>query len=85
MITQLHTQGEITEDLKNYYTTFIASIFRSVRFGASSAHGKANMIRFNYFLENGAFVKNEETNEDVFIHASGLVDQVKEGDAVTFE
>lgn len=55
MIRQLHEQGEITGDLKDYYVTFMAGIFRSVRFGASSAHGKANMIRFNYFAERGAF------------------------------
>ena len=62
MINQLHAQGEISGNLENYYTTFMASIFRSVRFGASSAHGKANMIRFNYFKEMGAFVKDLETN-----------------------
>ena len=61
MINQLHAKGEISGDLKNYYTTFMASIFRSVRFGASSAHGKANMIRFNYFKEMGAFVKDPTT------------------------
>jgi hypothetical protein len=55
MIKQLHAQGEITGDLKDYYITFMAGIFRSVRFGASSAHGKANMIRFNFFQEFGAF------------------------------
>ena len=33
----------------------MAGIFRSVRFGASSAHGKANMIRFNFFRDAGAF------------------------------
>jgi len=38
----------------------MASIFRSVRFGASSAHGVANMIRFNFFKEKGAFTKNED-------------------------
>lgn len=61
MIKKLHEQGELEGDLKDYYTTFLASIFRSVRFGASSAHGKANMIRFNYFKERGAFTKNPET------------------------
>lgn len=60
MITQLHKKGEIDGDLKQYYTTFIASIFRSIRFGASSAHGKANMIRFNYFQEKGAFSRNDD-------------------------
>ncbi len=34
--------------------------FRSIRFGASSAHGKANMVRFNYFQEKGAFSRNEQ-------------------------
>src|SRR5690606_32782844 len=59
MIKKLHEQGEVDGDLKDYYTTFLASIFRSVRFGASSAHGKANMIRFNYFREKAAFSKDE--------------------------
>ncbi len=59
MITQLHEKGEITGALEDYYVTFLASIFRSVRFGASSAHGKANMIRFNFFQEMGAFTRNE--------------------------
>ena len=61
MINQLHEMGELEADLKDFYVTFMAGIFRSVRFGASSAHGKANMIRFNYFKEAGAFSKNEET------------------------
>ncbi|WP_258241110.1 dipeptidyl-peptidase 3 family protein [Pseudidiomarina homiensis] len=61
MVTQLLEQGVITEgQLEDYYTTFLAGIFRSVRFGASSAHGKANMIRFNYFAEAGAFTRNEQ-------------------------
>jgi hypothetical protein len=55
MVTQLHKKGEIEGELMDYYTTFLAGIFRSVRFGASSAHGKANMVRFNYFKERNAF------------------------------
>ena len=58
MVQQLHKKGEIDGDMKDYMTTFMASIFRSVRFGASSAHGKANMIRFNYFKEKGAFTRS---------------------------
>ncbi len=61
MIKQLYDKGELEGDLKDYYVTFMAGIFRSVRFGASSAHGKANMIRFNYFAENGAFERDPET------------------------
>ena len=59
MINQLYKQGEIEGDLESYLVTFMAGIFRSVRFGASSAHGKANMIRFNFFDEYGAFTKDE--------------------------
>ncbi|TRO63326.1 dipeptidyl-peptidase 3 family protein [Christiangramia sabulilitoris] len=61
MITKLHEMGELNEtDLMDYYVTFLAGIFRSVRFGASSAHGKANMVRFNYFKNLGAFTQNDE-------------------------
>lgn len=61
MITELHKKGEIKESLMSFYTTFMTSIFRSVRFGASSSHGKANMIRFNYFKEMGAFTRDATT------------------------
>ena len=60
MVQQLHEKDEIGGDIKDYMTTFMAGIFRSVRFGASSAHGKANMIRFNFFKEKEAFTKNED-------------------------
>ncbi|MES2417739.1 MAG: Zn-dependent hydrolase [Bacteroidota bacterium] len=55
MVTGLLKKGELTGDIKDYYTTFMAGILRSVRFGASEAHGKANMQCFNFFKEKGAF------------------------------
>jgi hypothetical protein len=61
MITQLHKKGELSGDIKDYYTTFMAGIFRSIRFGAASAHGRANMIRFSFFKENGAFQRDAAT------------------------
>ncbi len=62
MITELHKAGELGDvDLRDYYTTFMTSVFRSIRFGAASAHGKANMVRFNFFMEQGAFVRDPET------------------------
>jgi len=62
MVTELQKAGELGNvDLRDYYVTFLAGIFRSVRFGASSAHGKANMVRFNFFKEQGAFVRDAET------------------------
>jgi len=61
MVRSLLEKGAINEGvLEDYYVTFMAGIFRSVRFGASSAHGKANMVRFNYFQEQGAFSRNEQ-------------------------
>jgi hypothetical protein len=62
MVTELHKAGELGDvDIMDHYVTFMASIFRSIRFGASSAHGKANMVRFNFFEEHGAFVRDPET------------------------
>jgi len=62
MVKQLHDRGEISETtIEDHYVTFLAGIFRSVRFGATSAHGRANMVRFNYFQEHGAFNRDERT------------------------
>ncbi|RUO31174.1 dipeptidyl-peptidase 3 family protein [Aliidiomarina soli] len=61
MVTQLLEEGVISEgELEDYYVTFLAGIFRSVRFGASSAHGQANMVRFNYFADADAFTRNDD-------------------------
>ncbi len=63
MINELFKKGEVEGSIEDYYVTFMAGIFRSVRFGAASAHGKANMIRFNYFKEMNAFIFNPETGK----------------------
>lgn len=61
-VYQLNEMGELGEkDMMDNFVTFMAGIFRSVRFGAASAHGKANMMRFNYFQETGAFERDETT------------------------
>ena len=58
MVTALLKKGELKGDIKDFYTTFMAGILRSVRFGAASAHGKANMQCFNFFEEKGAFERS---------------------------
>ncbi|HTE51242.1 MAG TPA: hypothetical protein VK698_10270 [Kofleriaceae bacterium] len=59
MITRLVDQGEIRDGkLLDYYVTFLAGFFRSVRFGANDAHGKANMVQFNFLEREGAFVRD---------------------------
>jgi hypothetical protein len=62
MVQQLFARSELTEGtIEDHFVTFLAGIFRSVRFGASSAHGRANMVRFNFFRDMGAFTRDEAT------------------------
>ena len=79
IINKLAEMGEFKTDLKENYVTFMAGIFRSVRFGASSAHGMANMLRFNFFLKHDAFTRNPDgtysVNFDKMKEASKLLTQ----------
>jgi hypothetical protein len=62
MVTWLRDNGHLTEGhLMDNYVTFLAGIFRSVRFGATSAHGRANMARFHFFQDAGAFTYDDAT------------------------
>ena len=64
MIERLREQGEVTDgDIKDNYVTFFAGIFRSVRFGSSSAHGQANLLRFNWFKQMNAFTRDSTTGK----------------------
>jgi hypothetical protein len=59
MIEQLARQNEVaTADMADNYVTFLASLFRSIRFGASSAHGRANVVAFNFLEEQDAFTRD---------------------------
>ena len=62
MISRLLSEGRLREGtLLEHYTAFLASTLRSIRFGATSAHGRAGIVRFNYFLERGAFARDGDT------------------------
>jgi hypothetical protein len=62
MVTKLSESGEYRDtELMDNYVTFLAGILRSVRFGAASAHGRANLVRYNYFEKAGAFSRDEKT------------------------
>ena len=64
MIARLYDQGELHDGtLMDNYVTFLAGIFRSVRFGAASAHGRANMLRFNFFEREGAFTRDADSGK----------------------
>ena len=61
MVCRLIEKGEITNiSVEDAITTYIAGILRSVRFGAASSHGKANMMCFNFMEQQGAFSRNAE-------------------------
>lgn len=50
------------QKLPEYYASYVAGNLRSLRFGAAEAHGQAEMMEFNYYLENGA-IKREPSGK----------------------
>jgi hypothetical protein len=60
-LAQLANKGTISADVaRSMYTTFLASSFRSIRFGLTSAHGRGQVLQLNYLLDNGAVVVNAD-------------------------
>jgi len=47
------------ERLQEYYASYVAGIFRTVRFGIAEAHGRAEMMEFNYLSQQGAITRND--------------------------
>jgi hypothetical protein len=45
---------------RQLYTTYLASSFRTLRFGLNDAHGKGMAIQFNYLMDKGAFVQQAD-------------------------
>lgn len=60
LIDQLIQMNEFEADYQENQITFVAGIFRSIRFGASSSHGKANLMRYNFFMEQGAITRSDD-------------------------
>jgi hypothetical protein len=50
--------GVAPEKLNGYYISFMAGIFRTVRFGVAEAHGRAEMMEFNYLAARGVLVRD---------------------------
>jgi len=55
------------EDAAKGYVSFLPGFFRAIRFGASSAHGRANMIEFNFMAEKGA-IEYDKKKERFHVH-----------------
>jgi tetratricopeptide (TPR) repeat protein len=59
MISELIKKGEVTDlTEEECIATYVAGLFRSIRFGVTEAHGRANILCFNYFEKNGAFTRD---------------------------
>ena len=63
------------EKLNGYYASEVAGIFRTVRFGVAEAHGRAEIMEFNFFSERGV-VKHDPTSGRYVIDLSGMPDAV---------
>jgi len=62
MVAKLADKGELDKaKLMDNYVTFLAGILRSVRFGGSDAHAQANLVRFNFFKQHGAFTRDDDS------------------------
>jgi len=48
------------ERLQEYYASYVAGIFRTVRFGTGEAHGRAEMMEFNFLSERGAIIDHAD-------------------------
>ncbi|QDE92605.1 hypothetical protein BHS06_28510 [Myxococcus xanthus] len=60
-LQRLVDTGVIDKSLeRTMYTTFLASAFRSIRFGVDEAHGKGIAVQLNYFLDTGAVKVNAD-------------------------
>jgi hypothetical protein len=60
MMQYLFDQKLLPAQEKELYTTFLASSFRTMRFGVHEAHGRGMALQFNYLTDKGAFVANAD-------------------------
>jgi hypothetical protein len=75
MVTSLQEAGVLKGKIEDFYVTFVASVYRSVRFGASSAHGRANMITFNTLMNKGCL---ERTNKGLIVKVPEMKKAIRE-------
>ncbi len=75
-------RGYFSENiLKEQSATFLAGLFRSVRFGIGEAHGQANAIQYNYLMEKKAIILHEESGRysiDVLVFEKVIEELVAE-------
>jgi hypothetical protein len=60
MLQYLYDQKLLPAQETELYTTFLASAFRTLRFGVHEAHGRGMALQFNFLMDKGAFVANAD-------------------------
>ena len=60
MLDKKMLPGATAETAERMYTTFLASAFRTMRFGINEAHGRGMALQMNYLLDKGAFAANSD-------------------------
>ena len=76
-LQHLIDKGVVNKSMESpLYTTFLASMFRSVRFGITEAHGKGVALQFNYLSEQGA-IKFDERSRSFSVEPLKIKDAVR--------
>jgi hypothetical protein len=58
--------GALPKDrLEEFYASYVAGIFRTLRYGTNEAHGRAEMMEFSYLLENHALTRGSDGRYEV--------------------
>lgn len=60
MLQHMFDRGQLPKKERETYTTFLASSFRTLRFGVKEAHGRGMALQLNYLLDKGAFKINAD-------------------------
>jgi hypothetical protein len=70
---------------RQLYTTYLASSFRSLRFGLNDAHGKGMAVQFNYLMDHGAFIEHGDGTFSVEMNKVKAAVQDLDHDLLTLE
>lgn len=75
-ISIMRDLGLIDDDyVQRTKATYVAGLYRSIRFGDEKAHGKGNLIQLNYLMDKGAIISNEDgtlgINDEIFFEVVG--------------
>ena len=74
-LSSLKTSGKIQSQVMEQYVTFVAGMIRTMRFGPSSAHGRAALVRWNFLHQRQAFII---TDQGLLVHKEKMAKAIAE-------